>query len=188
MGNKMKNEEDIIRTLVDRELAKASQIIPTADLNERLALKLDSEHAGRIKRRSRFLKPVPVLALALLIIIAAFMIRQAFFPSRHVLGLRISLSHYLLMSPSIWPTAAEQDHYVGVHSQSRILSWQDASSYEQMFRNMFPLEAQVNVWPPPSVPKSGPTALSLQETIRILYFDRSLDKFLLKYFKKYQEV
>jgi hypothetical protein len=187
MGEKMGSEEEIIDRLIREELESADKNLPESALKERLLMAVAPSAAIPDKSFLWYLKPAYVIGLLLLVIIAIFLFRKPFFSPNQALGQSRYITQYLISSPTTQSISEGQSQSLA-YSPSRQRPGGSGSTYEQIFESVVPPAEPENAREHIAQPENNYTPLGLKETIRILYFDRTLEKWLLEYSKKYQEV
>jgi len=187
MGEKMGSEEEIINRLIREELESADKNSPESALKERLLKAVAPSATRRIRSFPWYLKPAYFIGLLLLVIITIFLFRKPFSSPNQALGQSRFITQYLMNLSTIQSISEGQSqvlHYSSPGQRPGGFS----STYERIFESVVPPAEPENEKGNIAQPEKDYTPLGLKETIRILFFDRALEKWLLEYSRKYQEV
>jgi hypothetical protein len=185
MANSMNQDDDPIGRIVRQELEAADRLSPETEREERLAGMLDRAKMQSQRHNEFFVKWVHILA-PIVIGLALVVVWVTLLSNGQTLGLHRYLEQQsaTFRKASSAPPALVQrpdlqtsDHGVFV----------DGPAYRKLFLSRVPTEIRVPEKEPGPVLLAIPR-MSFEETVRILYFDRSLEKFLLAYARKQKEV
>jgi hypothetical protein len=164
----------------------ADRISPEAILKERLKTKLASNVLGHDTPRLSFLRPVPIMAAISLFILASVAAKYVFFAPSRALALSEYLTRSLQTSQPRQLISGGYHQNIPVSPLVRIPS-DSPSPYGHLFKALLPSAAQEYPQLHQPQPEWGPPNMSLDETIRLLFYDKSMEKFILEYAKKNKE-
>jgi hypothetical protein len=187
MEENMGSEEEIIDRLIREELESADKNFHESALKERLLTAVAPSAAKADKSFVWYLRPAYVIGLLLLVMIAILLFRKPFFSPNQALGQSRYITQYLMSSPTTQSISEGQSQVLHYSSPGQRPGG-FGSTYERIFESVVPPAEPENEKGNIVQPETNYTPLGLKETIRILFFDRTLEKWLLEYSKKYQEV
>jgi hypothetical protein len=116
-----------------------------------------------------------------------FLFRKPFSSPSQALGQGRYITQYLMSLPTIQSNSEEQIQVLPPSSPGQ-RSRGFGSAYERIFESVVPTAEPENQKENIAQPEMNYTPLGLKETIRFLFFDRILEKWLLEYSRKYEEV
>lgn len=186
MGQKMNEDDELLGRLIQAELDCADRLSPEDALTERLKARIASENLDRHGVHPRLLRFISVGAGALALITGFVILRHALVAPGGALALSAYMARQMLEAPGDSPLLEEDNPYIQAWRQPRRSNGPDSG-----FRRLF--EVKVSGSPESEVsrvlwPDGYRRKLGLDGTIRILFFDRSLQKCLIENAKKNGEV
>jgi hypothetical protein len=180
------NEWDEIGRIVREELEAASRLVPEESRKAHLRARIAAESPKRRKRGAWFLKPVPVLTTSLILVAVVVVMRSLWLVPKQAISLPDAVMKYLQASPEIRSVIKEQGRERRPENQPG-----DSEGFGSVFERLFSAgpssKTRETTTPSLTAPRAPEVPLSLEETIRILFFDRSLEKYLTEFSKKSQE-
>ena len=186
MADSMNQDDDLIRRIIREELTTAEDLSPEAERKERLSRIVHRAEFESSRRHSFFPKLAYVLAPASIFVALAVVIAITLVSN----GKTLALNAYLEKQSVTFDMAALAALPEVPRGEARFpgrTADTAGSGYTNIFLATLPREAEdVGRAPAPIVPATQ--RMSFEETVRMLYFDRSLEKFLLEYAKRQKEV
>jgi hypothetical protein len=186
MADSMNQDDDPIRRIVREELTAAERLSPEAERKERLSRILDRAESDASRRRLFLPKWAYVLAPTSVFVVLAVVIAIALFSN----GRTLALTTYLEKQSVTFDVASSAALLEAPRDEDRLsgrMADPERSSYMEVFLATFPKGAEDAGKAPASLVPANPR-MSFEETVRTLYFDRSLEKFLLQHAKRQKEV
>jgi hypothetical protein len=186
MEQKKNEDEQLFSRLVQEELSLADRLSPGEALTDRLKARIAAESASGRGVHARLLRLVPVSTAILGLIMGIALLRHALFSPGRALALSACMARQMLDTSGDSPELGPDNPYAQAW---RRLQRQDGndSSYERLFRaHVSGTQASGAV--PVLWPERGHRKLSFDETVRILFFERSLEKSLTENAKNNGEV
>ena len=185
-GKVPENEWDEIGRIVREEMEAASRLVPEEARKAHLRARIASENPKRRKSGAWFLKPLPVLTAFLLLVAVAVVMRSLWLVPKQAISLPDAVIKYLQTNPGIRSVIKEQGRKRRPENQPG-----DSEGFGSVFERLFSAGPSSKTRETTTLSLTAPRApeapLSLEETIRILFFDRSLEKCLTEFSKKSQE-
>ncbi|HVP91751.1 MAG TPA: hypothetical protein VMS75_11115 [Terriglobales bacterium] len=179
-------EDDPIGRIVRQELEAAGRISPDEERKKRLAGTLESTESESRRRHSSSSKWAYILAPALACVALVITISMSLVSDGKTLG----VNKYLGQQIMTFEKATSAPLSRVPRSDGRLSGQPDdaaGSGYLKLFLTALPAEFKDTGAASPSVLPSRPR-MSFEETVRVLYFDRYLERFLLDYARRQKEV